>query len=1095
MSDSITNNHDTNPIAALQQHDSAAEGHKVSTESADRRDPLSEAERVWKEEDWDGALGILREKVLPSLGTPEARARLHTLMDKIAVWLEIKDLNSEAGKSKENNREAEALTSYCRVLEIAQDSKSGLPSEVRKRLHDLLQLQTHGFHNDAVHQQALQLQSSLVYDLFDDRPARRYLVPSLDEWIALSRKKAARGAISSQIALGQHEHAYALAKQSISEDPGDIFLIELTVKARRGLASQLVFSISKRLSRAHELAERGEAQKAIQLLDETFEDFVSPISARHPEVLRSDELEFLLSQTEHSRYDLRLLLPIIEEVDRLANLVQECVSEGNYSEAIDLVAQAQKVDPDRKARRTWDQLDYLFDIALGRTVQWLQREAEYNLRPDELEHQARRIGQISYSVGRSAQNQELLHEIENMVRSAQGRIQTNTEVRQLMAARRFSEARSALEEALSRWPNDRDLRRVQIDLAEQQATRVIDQCQHALCAPAPSRDHLTMLQAAVQEVLTDYRQVLDSSTLLQLQIHARALETEYIRLRIKEGYRALQSLILEAASAICLEVTERSGSLGDVALLSEARRFYDEVELVIKRQEAAVRQAQLLKFFATAGFEVQEAWEGGAMLLPREASLRNRLGPSVAVHIRLDIQADRKLLTELVEETTTRYEQQVADRVTFVVVEQQPDFAALSFMQSYRFAERLAIVPFGASQVREALQRGTCGIVLNDVINTYLGRADLYAAPNPVSDVLSFFGRERVIDLVNSALEKDSHIGLFGIRKIGKTSLVKYLASQAPYPVAWLSLQESFTPDQVFYLAIREWKQALRLRFPRSVLSDFQTEHLDSSDSSTEAFAADVQTLLKTLTELGATPRLILCLDEVDRITPGSAAAEEQVQGFSDLMGFLQGLATRVKSLNLIVCGEHPTISRTHFFEGSGFSIQNPLFQGLHEIFLGPFSEEETNEMVVKIGALMGIEFDPLSLKAIYDWSGGHPFLARQVCSRAIGQVNIRPVRIMASQIREASERFLRESPYPKQEMWRQLRTAGQAVILHHLVEHGSSSENELIPQTLSPKDRWSLQQALAYLEERHLIKREQTAVSIPYGCFREWIGREGRGA
>jgi len=59
----------------------------------------------------------------------------------------------------------------------------------------------------------------------------------------------------------------------------------------------------------------------------------------------------------------------------------------------------------------------------------------------------------------------------------------------------------------------------------------------------------------------------------------------------------------------------------------------------------------------------------------------------------------------------------------------------------------------------------------------------------------------------------------------------------------------------------------------------------------------------------------------------------------------------------------------------------NPVFNFFREVFLGPFSEEDTRLMLSDIARLMGKSFDDETLRGIHREAGGHPFLARQLAS------------------------------------------------------------------------------------------------------------------
>ncbi|MEH1899973.1 MAG: hypothetical protein V7L04_00735 [Nostoc sp.] len=82
--------------------------------------------------------------------------------------------------------------------------------------------------------------------------------------------------------------------------------------------------------------------------------------------------------------------------------------------------------------------------------------------------------------------------------------------------------------------------------------------------------------------------------------------------------------------------------------------------------------------------------------------------------------------------------------------------------------------------------------------------------------------------------------------------------------------------------------------------------------------------------------------------------------------------------MSLLVADVHPDCNRINSWEQKGVAT-NPVFSFFKEIFLPPFSAEETQEMLVNLGKLMGLEFDTTTPQQIHHQSGGHPFVSRQL--------------------------------------------------------------------------------------------------------------------
>jgi hypothetical protein len=105
-------------------------------------------------------------------------------------------------------------------------------------------------------------------------------------------------------------------------------------------------------------------------------------------------------------------------------------------------------------------------------------------------------------------------------------------------------------------------------------------------------------------------------------------------------------------------------------------------------------------------------------------------------------------------------------------------------------------------------------------------------------------------------------------------------------------------------------------------------------------------------------------------------AAEE----FNACFGPFRALSQERRLLSLLVADVHPDCNRINQWQQADVPT-NPVFNFFKEVFVLPFSPEETTRMLTDIGELMGVKFDGQTLSAIHRESGGHPFVARQLAS------------------------------------------------------------------------------------------------------------------
>ncbi|MDZ8052884.1 MAG: hypothetical protein RMX68_032420 [Aulosira sp. ZfuVER01] len=89
-------------------------------------------------------------------------------------------------------------------------------------------------------------------------------------------------------------------------------------------------------------------------------------------------------------------------------------------------------------------------------------------------------------------------------------------------------------------------------------------------------------------------------------------------------------------------------------------------------------------------------------------------------------------------------------------------------------------------------------------------------------------------------------------------------------------------------------------------------------------------------------------------------------------------LCQQQRQISLLIADVHPDCNRINAWTQSGVAT-NPVFSFFKEIFLPPFSQGETQEMLVNLGKLMGLEFDAATPQQIHYQTGGHPFVSRQL--------------------------------------------------------------------------------------------------------------------
>ncbi|MGC8898870.1 MAG: hypothetical protein ACP5ON_11645, partial [Bacteroidota bacterium] len=326
------------------------------------------------------------------------------------------------------------------------------------------------------------------------------------------------------------------------------------------------------------------------------------------------------------------------------------------------------------------------------------------------------------------------------------------------------------------------------------------------------------------------------------------------------------------------------------------------------------------------------------------------------------------------------------------------------------------VIPIEETNVEQSLADNDSGAIhshLDQLLGEWLFQRDLYKGNFPVSGRM-FFGREKEIGIVNCSIEEGRSIGIFGLRKSGKTSLLYQLKLiRNTDLVAYFDPEASPLTDTSWlcWRAIKEFAQQ-RGWTSKSILS---LENIRSEtalpDFSTVAmhFVGDIRVLLKNEPP---EVRLILMIDEIEKVTP---ARGESWAHSLEFFRIVRGLAQESQGrFVVIIAGANPAICEMPQWHGE----DNPVFQFFEEMFLSLLPEKECKEMVVTLGEGMGVHWDDDALREVYRLTGGHPFVARKVCSIIVRHFRNRPLYVNANMIREAE----RELAMRLEEVFREIK-------------------------------------------------------------------------
>jgi hypothetical protein len=270
---------------------------------------------------------------------------------------------------------------------------------------------------------------------------------------------------------------------------------------------------------------------------------------------------------------------------------------------------------------------------------------------------------------------------------------------------------------------------------------------------------------------------------------------------------------------------------------------------------------------------------------------------------------------------------------------------------------------------------------LDSLLAVHLYSRDLFDVSGAALRSTDFFGRRDLIDRLVSEVETGtSQVGLFGLRKVGKTSVLnraaEKLRNSSKVVVARLDLQWSTSingrPEYTLWAtgesvhaahrAIRNVK-GLRLFGKYATFSD-----VPSAESIWEWFAHDVTLIMNATSR-----RICILIDEIERMYE-----KAESRGFVRFWRLLRGLDQQYPGrLRFVVGGTSPQCAELGTVAGE----DNPLFNYLQLEYLGPLSVADSSSLLMTLGGTMGLGFSPSSVDWVMQQSGGHPALVRAIGS------------------------------------------------------------------------------------------------------------------
>lgn len=274
--------------------------------------------------------------------------------------------------------------------------------------------------------------------------------------------------------------------------------------------------------------------------------------------------------------------------------------------------------------------------------------------------------------------------------------------------------------------------------------------------------------------------------------------------------------------------------------------------------------------------------------------------------------------------------------------------------------------------------------LLDGLIAKSVATVDHFDVSTPIREPSGFYGRATEIDITNKNLDRAVSVGVFGLRKAGKTSLLNSIAAlranDEKNVTIRVDVSEILTAEQFRSRVLEEMWQAIHslpdkagVRPHQRTLTRDGTRRVDTPDSSTN-WIQDLRAMLAHVEKPA-----VLIVDEIDQaFPPRSNLEEKEAHALFAALVQLRSLLQEQDALVLLCAGVDPALFESPVIDGR----DNLLYKLVRLVWLAPMNREEIAEMVRSLGKRMGVRVrDHRVVDSLFAAYGGHPLLTRKACS------------------------------------------------------------------------------------------------------------------
>lgn len=318
------------------------------------------------------------------------------------------------------------------------------------------------------------------------------------------------------------------------------------------------------------------------------------------------------------------------------------------------------------------------------------------------------------------------------------------------------------------------------------------------------------------------------------------------------------------------------------------------------------------------------------------------------------------------------------DQGVFFLSSADPD--AVNWVKRYRAENPKA--PMTISFQTETLITSTSNWSVKNAIGEQQYYNDMFYYKLPLSNDRFFFGRDVDVARIKDSISKSQNVGLFGLRKTGKTSIL-------------LKIMRSFSDDvHVFYYDCK--LEAIRALGSNELLNRIcnDVEKIAGVKYKVRSQMHPTEYVSYLLSQQSKRKRFCFIFDEIEYISPIAILDTHWRKDYIPFWQAIWSAQSTQQRACFIVAGVNPSVVERDVFDG----VQNPLFGIINPLYLKGLDKYAVDTMVNYFGGRMGLSFSKGAVDILYKQYGGHPLLTRLACSfihnEALECQEARPVQI-----------------------------------------------------------------------------------------------------